>query len=394
MGTQGIRKNGLAAWHRRTFAWTLFFFAVSQAAVGEWIQHYDSESCNPLMAVPLHRLQQRLAEAPGSPLVLLLGSSRVSDGIRPAALTDWVPEGMPRPVVFNFGMPGSGPVFQLLTLRRLLAQGVRPSWVVMEAFPPFWPQRGFFCEETSLDKTEFYWSDLPPLAAFYPHWRWPLFAKLCQESIAPGLWYRSHLLCRCARFLVPQQRLDERRFQEGMRKFWDESGWLPVYLPNDAESRRRRLEDGRQTTAPILEQFHTDAVTDAAFQQLLLLCREHGLRSAVLLMPEHSALRHCYTTAGGQELHRYLIQMSLRYAVPVIDSRDWLQDDRFADFYHLNPSGADEFTARWGRAVLRPLVAGTALPTGVLLGPVGSAEGVASARRSCPAVTLAAGAGD
>src|SRR5262249_30250228 len=39
------------------------------------------------------------------------------------------------PLVFNFGITGSGPVQQLLYLHRLLASGIRPSYLFVEVMP-------------------------------------------------------------------------------------------------------------------------------------------------------------------------------------------------------------------------------------------------------------------
>ena len=45
------------------------------------------------------------------------------------------PVGAAGPVVFNYGILGAGPVLELLTLRRLLADGVHPDCIIVEAWP-------------------------------------------------------------------------------------------------------------------------------------------------------------------------------------------------------------------------------------------------------------------
>jgi hypothetical protein len=74
----------------------------------------------------------RLAENRGRPLRLVLGSSRTNLGIHPVALPPLpaVParDGAPtEPVVFNASLMAAGPVLQLLCLRRLLSNGIRPD---------------------------------------------------------------------------------------------------------------------------------------------------------------------------------------------------------------------------------------------------------------------------
>src|SRR2546429_8601505 len=61
----------------------------------------------------LARLQARLAERrAGQPLVLFVGSSRTSFGIRPTVVSAALAQQLPaadRPVVFNFSFNGAGP---------------------------------------------------------------------------------------------------------------------------------------------------------------------------------------------------------------------------------------------------------------------------------------------
>src|SRR5262249_43103134 len=55
-----------------------------------------------------------------------------------ARSADHAPTGGDRgePVVFNLARGGSSPLLNLLTLQRLLADGIRPDWVLLEIFPP------------------------------------------------------------------------------------------------------------------------------------------------------------------------------------------------------------------------------------------------------------------
>ena len=90
---------------------------------------------DPDWGVRLGRLEARLAERPASPLLLILGSSRVGLGLRPEQMMSaWQPE---PPVVFNFYRRGFGPMVSLLYLRRILQEGIRPDWIVFEVWPPF-----------------------------------------------------------------------------------------------------------------------------------------------------------------------------------------------------------------------------------------------------------------
>src|SRR4051812_40711862 len=92
---------------------------------------YDSE-----YAVRLRTLRARVAEAPGRPLLLLVGSSRTEMNFLPEVLPPLHTASGETPLVFNFSHLGAGPVMNLLEVRRLLRDGVRPGWLVLEAMPP------------------------------------------------------------------------------------------------------------------------------------------------------------------------------------------------------------------------------------------------------------------
>ncbi|OYV90071.1 MAG: hypothetical protein B7Z73_06395 [Planctomycetia bacterium 21-64-5] len=78
-------------------------------------------------------LKTQLRQLPQRPLLLLLGSSRTAYGVRPDRLFDAAT--VETPLVYNFGILGGGPLYELLYFQRLLAAGIRPRWVVIEVHP-------------------------------------------------------------------------------------------------------------------------------------------------------------------------------------------------------------------------------------------------------------------
>src|SRR5262245_37566186 len=94
---------------------------------------------DPEYARRVTRYQARVAEHPGRPVVLVIGSSRAAMGVCPAA---WEAHRAanpvrPDPLLFNMSMLGSGPVMELMVARRALADGLRPAVVLFEYWPPF-----------------------------------------------------------------------------------------------------------------------------------------------------------------------------------------------------------------------------------------------------------------
>ena len=74
---------------------------------------------NPDYVARRELLQSRQREQPGRPLVVVLGTSRTMNGLIAALLNDGR-AGPDRPLVFNFGLPGHGPMHQAVAFERLL----------------------------------------------------------------------------------------------------------------------------------------------------------------------------------------------------------------------------------------------------------------------------------
>src|SRR5262245_7975669 len=100
-------------------------FLAAQLALGLAVEHCLPAVRDPEYAAKTARLRARLAESPGRPLVLVLGSSRVQMGLRAGSVNAEC-DGRPA-LVFNFGMSGGGAQLESLCLRRLLDEGIRPD---------------------------------------------------------------------------------------------------------------------------------------------------------------------------------------------------------------------------------------------------------------------------
>ena len=81
--------------------------------------------------------RERVAENPGRPTAMFLGSSRVAHGFNARRAT-----GDHDAVVFNFGVPGSGPYFQTVMMDRLRTDGVRPDILFLEVLHSFYNTAG------------------------------------------------------------------------------------------------------------------------------------------------------------------------------------------------------------------------------------------------------------
>src|SRR5437588_10274747 len=98
-------------------AWGLGLFLASQLAlVVVCAEGWRPELGDPEYGRKLACLRDRLAEQPGRPLALALGSSRVAVGLRPGLLAGGDRPG-DGPLLFNFGIMECHPVWELMYLR-------------------------------------------------------------------------------------------------------------------------------------------------------------------------------------------------------------------------------------------------------------------------------------
>jgi hypothetical protein len=363
---------------RAALAWTIGLFAAGQFALGTWLHRAHPEMCDPAWTFRLGRLRERLAEAPGRPLVVLLGSSRAANGISPADLGIGDSRG---PVVFNFATLGGGPIRELLTLRRLLAHGIQPDWVVVEVFPAFWMDKGLYEERSPILEADAHLSDLPVLRRLYGC-AWESFSGTLEANLLPIVHYRTEVLLAYTPLLVPRTAENAIGWARAHWCTLDPSGWLPIAWQRVyGDQLSSNLAAARRLTRPILDELVVTDNADWAIRALLRECRTRGIRVAFLYLPEHSVLRSWYPPRARALVHGYLAGLCREHGVSTIDARDWLDDDCFQDFSHLHPLGARAFSARFGREALRPLLAGEPLPAHAVLrlDPPGSAAAASPA---------------
>jgi hypothetical protein len=340
------RRRSFAAARRVILGWALLFFVGFQSALilltPRWPVLRDPE-----FGYKLARLQERLAETPDRHLIIILGSSRSGYGFRPDVLPAWGSSRADSPIVFNFAMTGSGPILELLCLRRLLGAGIRPNRILIEVLPPSLHQEGAWAEMAWLNINRLGWDDLELLRRYSDRPR-KLYFDWCCAQLAPWFTQRFCILSRYAPGWVPW---------ETRQDIWlglDRFGWM-VYAHTilDAAGQRRALEFARRQYAAPLDHFHITAVADRAVREMLTLCRQESIAAMLVLMPEGSAFQSWYAPAARAEIDGYLDAVSREYHVPLVDARSWLPDTAFFDSHHLHPDGATAFTQRFGREIAK-----------------------------------------
>lgn len=329
---------------RATLLWALIAFAVLQLGLNVAMEQWRPALRDPEFGFKLQFLRDRLAEAPQKPLLLVLGSSRSGLGIRPDVLR------LQQSLLFNFAQTGAGPIWELLTLQRLLDQRIQPHALLVEVFPMWLHQEGSWREEAMFDIRRFSRSDVRLLER-YSEDPDELRRRWFESRWVPSHTHRYSILSWYAADWLP-----DRSREDGWTAM-DPYGWLPYTRPiGDAQERERAIEQARQEYDRALTDYRICPQPDRALRDLISLARARNIPLMLLVMPEGSVFQSWYATGPRQEIDRYLTELSRTTGVPLVDARDWLPDDAFFDGHHLYPHGSEAFTRRLGREVIPTLL--------------------------------------
>lgn len=343
---QRLRRTARAA-----IAWAVASFVLLQVGLllltDFWFIRLRDPSYGPKIASLQRRLKSVGHNRPCT--IVMLGSSRTADALNGSVAEHALAATGRDSIVFNLGIPGAGPMQEYLTLRRLLADGVRPDVVLVEVMPPLLDQRvgevplWMPSERLSARDVQFLQEGGVPcrdlrhahrLDAFFP-------------------WY-------ARRFVILSMALPK-LLPNALRQDWcrtcDASGWVPHREVHDRpELLRAASQHAHDEYSEILTSFRLGGASCHAIRQTLATCRTAHIRAVLVLMPEGSAFRSWYTPASLRQARNFLDQLQREYEVPVIDAREWLADEDFVDSHHTRNCGAEVFSRRLGREALKKLV--------------------------------------
>ncbi len=333
---------------RRALRWAITWFALAQLAAVAMLEWKHPEFYDPKYGCRLAQLRRRISEAPGRPLVLILGSSRAEQGFRPGLLPE---AGDRSPLLFNLARGGSSPLLHLITLRRLLADGIHPDCVLLEIFPPSLvePDGGLVLPKTTL-------RDLPVLQHYgvSP----TTYAYFLRDRACLWYWYRSGFLADYGPAGLTGSAWG--------KDLWNVGGeWREISVGATSEERRIQTAEARRRYFNKLQRFHISAGADRALRDFLAVAREQDIRVVLFLMPEASEFRGWYTPAAQSQLADYLQALRQQYGTPILDAREWIPDDEFWDSHHLLLGGATAFTSRLD-AELESLMAAPGEPSDLI----------------------------
>ena len=299
----------------------------------------------------MDRLKRR-STAPGRPLtVVVLGSSRTLHGLQAASLEAPLSRRLGRPVVvFNFGLVGAGPLRELLTLRRLLADGVRPDLVLVEVLPPLLAGQVPFLEVRLVQDPvcRLRAQDLDPVERYGGPPPGELRRAWAATWLLPCYYHRLTLVSRVFPSLLPlSHRLD------GFRGLNGSGDAAPLY---QAEQRSKALAVAEQEYRLWLNGFRLGGFGPRALEEILQTCRRERIAAALVVMPEGPVFRSWYQGQSWQEINEFLDGLSRRTGAPLFSARDWFGEDDFVDSHHMLHQGSARFTERLGRELIAPLL--------------------------------------
>lgn len=330
--------------------WALVGFLAIQLGLDVLVDGVHPEINDDEFQVRLAALQARIAEAPDRPLLLMTGSSRCQMGYLPERVPPLRTDSGEQPLLYNFSHLGSGPIFNLLTVKRLLRRGIRPRWLVLEIMPPCLNHEYYSIATTCAEP-----GDFPTMCRYFP----PI--RMAGLFLRPRLFpcYR-HRMFLCGTYLSP---LAIKTVAEGLADIalaplgGDAGWWLHDEL--DEKTLAHCLATTRDSYRPRLQKFQVRRKADRAIRETLRLCRENGIEVVLLLTPEGREFQSWYASGALPRIDAYCRDLARENAVTLVDARHWLPDRVFTDSHHPLRRGAEIFTELLARDVLKPMVEGS-----------------------------------
>lgn len=295
---------------------------------------------DPEYAARRERLLTATEANPDRPVMAVLGSSRTGTGFMPEELGPIVDADGREVLVFNYSHLGSGPKMNLLQLRRLLWDGVKPAWLVIEFFPGHLHNEASPFTDLAVRDARVWmpYSNQPRLV-------WQTF-KLRLQALHQ---YRGAFLESAAPTWATRREEVKLLPLGGDDKWERREGWSPEGLKalNETIRQQYQLRMSDMRIHPRL---------DSAQRDLLRLCADLGIPTVMVIFPEDQTFRSWYGPGVEERIQEYIAGLTTEFGVPVIDARDWMPAECFNDPHHLTTAGARRFTGRLEREVLQPLL--------------------------------------
>jgi len=345
------RRVGPRVHGRLTLAWAIAAYVVLQIGTTLLVDSAEPELRDTEYGHRLALLRAKRAAGPDRPLLLALGSSRTLYGFRP----DVLGESTAGPLAFNFGGLGAGPLVERMFLDRLLADGLRPRWLVIEIHPALLHPAPYGGDRRRRPEVERFSARDVRLLSRYAPAPPALWADWLRLRMGGCYWYRAALLSRRApSWMTAPRHRDPHGFERSGRL-----GWVPgPWRIDDEAVRRKNVDASIRRFAAALGDFRVGDGERRALRDMLDICLRERIEVCLCLMPEATRFRGGYPAGTRRKIDALMAELRSEFRVRIIDAGDWCDDRCFVDGEHLLAHGAAQFSARFAHDVLRPWLAG------------------------------------
>ncbi len=304
-------------------------------------------------ALRLQRLHKLISENPEKPIGIALGSSRTSMGLDTTTLSR-----LSNTNLFTLAFPGSGPVQELMYLQRLIADGVRPNYVIIEILPGmlFNPISDLQPIIENENRANLSWDgigmrDLSLLERYHD----PDVNVLFHFFLTRPEIIRGHgndwLMLFESKWSFVETGSKHNRFG------FDDHGWLPYTTSTFSEERKMRgVQQAKENYYGTLQKGEMGTRSPLAYEELLSWLQDHHLPYYLYLMPEGNTFRSWYNPSCEAQLQNWLKRIHDKYSAVIIDTRTWMPDEAFFDSHHLLPNFGTVFAQRFGQEILIPFL--------------------------------------
>ena len=117
----------------------------------------------------------------------------------------------------------------------------------------------------------------------------------------------------------------------------DDWGWKAgfEFPPEFAAEQARMIATCRETYRPLFTNYRIAPSANRALREAVAAAREQGAAVGFVFLPESRMFQSWYTPEAERQASEHLAAMCRDLAIPLINARDWMADDRFVDGFHL-----------------------------------------------------------
>ena len=327
---------------RRHAVWTLIVFAFTALTLTLGmilvLDHGPTKYRDPEFGKRFARLRERIEQYPDHPLIVVLGSSRVSMGVRPGVTVNGLSPG--EPIMVNMSLAGSGPIMERLVLQRILAAGIKPDLILIEYWPPFMNEEGAFSEQFRLDLARLQPDDDYIVRDYFAD---PdrVLNKLDERRWNPWKSHHNMFMNQSSPGWLPRALRSDAMFEP-----IDKWGWLPGHEKVTPKQLQGAMAATRSYYVPLFQQYVISPVADRAYHDLIADCRANDIPVSLLYLPESAEFVNLMPAEKQALARDYLQQLRSELDLPLIDARGWVSDEQLPDGFHLMRPGAATLTEK------------------------------------------------